>query len=123
MVLMLVVVTLLATSIGVSLVWVESGIRSVRRAEQAQVIDESMIGAVRLAAHERTLSHHTTCEGWPGAIYVLNDYEVLVECATSSEGLYLRAQVGALSLRAFVAEFVEPGGRWRLAGWEWSGTG
>jgi hypothetical protein len=123
MAMMLVVVTLLSSAIGLSLIWVESSIGSVQRAEQAWVAEESMIAAIRIAAYERSKSQDMDCGEWPGEVYVVNDHEVLVICQATTAGLDLRAQVGERSLRARVAELTGQGDRWRLVGWEWNGSG
>jgi hypothetical protein len=123
LVLMLVVVMALATAIGVSLIWVQSSIGSVRRAEQAWVIEESLLAAVRVGAYERSRSEETDCGEWPGATYVLNDYEVQVDCLQTAGDLFLTAQVGHRSVRVMVADVIDSGGRWRLVGWEWNLAG
>jgi hypothetical protein len=123
MVLMLVVVTLLTAAIGVSVMWVGNSIGSVRRAEQAWVVEESMIAGLRIAAYERTVSEMLNCGEWLGGTYVINEHHVHVQCVHTQEGMYLIAQVGQHGLRAMVAEMVEPGDRWRLAGWDWTGSG
>jgi hypothetical protein len=123
MVLMLVVVMALATAIGVSLIWVQASIGSVRRAEQAWVLEESLIAAVRLGAHERAASQETDCGEWPGTTYGFNGYEVQVDCLQIEDDLFLTAQVAQRSVRVMVAEVIDLGDRWRLLGWEWNVAG
>jgi hypothetical protein len=123
-VMMLAVVVMLSLAIGASVVWVETGISAVRRAEANLVIEESMIAAIRIATID-TVELDTVggsgCGDWAGRTYPINELEVGVTCEVTDGQVYLRAELGA---RWLLAE-VEPGAgardRWRVTRWTWPG--
>ncbi len=133
-VMMLAVVVMLSLAIGASVVWVETGISAVRRAEANLVIEESMIAAIRIATIDTveldtveldTVELDTVggsgCGDWAGRTYPINELEVGVTCEVTDGQVYLRAELGA---RWLLAE-VEPGAgardRWRVTRWTWPG--
>jgi hypothetical protein len=121
-VILLAVVALISGAIGVSLIWVEASVVSVRRAERSFVIEESLISAVRLAAYEGTVSQATDCAELGVQRFVMNAIEIEVTCEQSSVGLHLTAQALQRSVRASVTKVSGSGARWKLQHWEWLGA-
>jgi hypothetical protein len=118
---MLGVVLVLAMAIGLSLRWVEIGLRSVGHAQRGLLAEESMIAAVRIASIELSAIDALACEHWLGGTYPLNDLEIGVSCSVVEGRRFLRAEVGSRWLRAEVAPSLSAGERWRLVGWFWPG--
>lgn len=117
MVLMLAVVLLLSLGIGVSAQWVETGMISIRRAEDSLVAEESMIAAIRIASIE--IGAGPNCASWAGGSYPINDREVAVSCREIDQNVYLHAELGHRWLRAEVRPATVLGERWQLIRWVW----